>query len=220
MFGIITWHADSFLTASMAVQLIAKLTDYTKNNYAETYNKELGRVTPEALVRYELEEMLKHDATRVSVQTIIRQYVTKRQLVQKVDAILDVIIEDEDQKKAISEFLEQSALKLSRQNQNESILASTFSDVKTSSKSDEPRVSQFMAARKKYFKEQAMSDRSASPSGEHTSSTARRRKELKGTSSDESQKINDVASENRVKKEEEAIQQEPEETKLMGSIQF
>lgn len=78
LMGIITWHSDSFLTASMAVQLIAKLIDYTKNNYAETYNKELGRVNPESLARYELEEMLKHDSTRQSALNIIKAYTTKR----------------------------------------------------------------------------------------------------------------------------------------------
>jgi hypothetical protein len=42
---MISWHKDSFLTASTAIQGIAKLIDFTKNVHAESFNKELGRTT-------------------------------------------------------------------------------------------------------------------------------------------------------------------------------
>ena len=58
-----SWYKDFFLTASLAVQLVAKLIDYTKNVYAEAFNKELGRTHPEFLAQFCFEQMLVFDAT-------------------------------------------------------------------------------------------------------------------------------------------------------------
>lgn len=55
LFGLFSQYNEFFLTASSAVQLVAKLIDYTKNVYAEAFNKELGRTNPEYLSRFCLE---------------------------------------------------------------------------------------------------------------------------------------------------------------------
>lgn len=77
---MISWHKDSFLTASTAIQMIAKLIDFTKNVHAEAFNKELGRTNPAYLSRFGLDLMLKFDSTRLSALVIIKQYAKKRQL--------------------------------------------------------------------------------------------------------------------------------------------
>lgn len=95
LFGMFSWYKDFFLTASLAVQLVAKLIDYNKNVYAESFNKELGRTHPEYLAQFCLEQMLCFDATKQKALVIVRQYISKRELTMKLDEILSSLIEND-----------------------------------------------------------------------------------------------------------------------------
>ena len=102
---MIGWHKESFLTASTSVQLIAKLIDFTRNTHAEVFNKEIGRTTPVQLSRFGLEQMLEFEATRQSTLVIIKQFVAKRQLVQKFESIINELIDDEKERKVVTDFI-------------------------------------------------------------------------------------------------------------------
>jgi hypothetical protein len=92
--------------------------DYTKNIYAEAFNKELGRTTPEYLSQFCLEQMLMFDATRQSALIIVRQYLKKRELVQKIEVVLPILIEDENVRNEVFEKVERTSIKIKRENQN------------------------------------------------------------------------------------------------------
>jgi hypothetical protein len=64
----------------MAMQMIAKLLDYTKNVHAEVFNKELGRTNPQLLARFSIEQMLVYDSTKQCAYIIVNQYIKRRQL--------------------------------------------------------------------------------------------------------------------------------------------
>lgn len=141
---MIGWYKESFLTASSAIQTIARLTDFTRNTHAESFNKELGRTSPDLLRRFGIEKMLADDGTRQSVLVIIRQYVNKRQLIQKVEVIVKELLDEEEHQKTVFDFINANLDRKQQENKNESIIGLLhvdFSPTRTSqsNKSGEER---------------------------------------------------------------------------------
>jgi hypothetical protein len=66
--------------------------------------------------------MLQYDATKQSALVIVRQYVKKRELTQKFETIMEILIENDSLREEVAEKLQHTLLKQKLQNQRSSLI--------------------------------------------------------------------------------------------------
>ena len=110
----------NFLSASTAIQLIAKMMDFTKNVHAEMVIKEFSRANPHFLARFGVEELLDYDSTKQHMLSVLKVYIERRKLNQKFETIIEDLIQGPQQRLALQYYLESNMQKSLKYQENQS----------------------------------------------------------------------------------------------------